>query len=182
MLSFLFPFLLMHWDWDIHYWTSSLAKLHGVLMGKSTVIFISFYISRISPYWRAEKDLVETALIESLLHQLYLHCERERGKGEVRASSELRVCRILYLSETDCLSLELWRAGELPGSPRQCPGMPVWLLSDRWMGLFLAAGPGNAVIIWKCNSFTCCTHTQARPAGSMLNGWINWDETINVNP
>ena len=110
-----------------------------------------------------KEDLVETTLIESLLHQLYIHCE-----GRARGGQSLRVSRILYLSETDCLEWDL----ESRRAPRVTETMLrnarlVVVPTDGW-AFSWQAGPGNAVIIWKYNSFTCCTHLVGQ-VGSMLN-------------
>lgn len=172
LLSFYFPF--MQWDIWAGQAISSFRKIAWKILDFHP--FISFFFSFFFPFTGGRRR------IWWKLPSLSLYCtnstfivRERRGRGEVRASE----CAAFYICLKLIVSSEFWRAAQLPGSPRQCPGMPAWLLSDRWMGLFLAPGPGNAVIIWKYNSFTCCTHPGQC---SMVRLYQCGVKTINVNP
>ena len=133
LLSLYFPF--MHWDiWSRRSSFSKIACQYNKNSGSSSLSTFKDF----SLFGRAEEDLVETALIESLLHQLYLHCE---GEARARGGQSLRVCRILYLSETDCLEWVL----ESSTAPRVTETMSrnACLVVVRQMdGPFLGTGTG----------------------------------------
>ena len=160
--SFSFPF--MQWIWDI-YWIK--YQYHIIIFAKFQISFCDFHLfpHRIFP---SKEDLVETALIESLLHQLYLHCEGEARGGQSQSVPH-------FISVWNWLSE--W-ALESSTAPRVTETMLrnarlVVVPTDGW-AFSWQLGPGNAVIIWKYNSFTCCTHPPGQPGHRSLVQLYQW--------
>ena len=70
---------------NMRYLLDKISILHHLASFIHVSVIFIFFFKEFSLPRRAMEDLVETALIESLLHQLYLHCEGEARGGHVQS-------------------------------------------------------------------------------------------------